>query len=205
MSARPPAPRDAAQQARDAAQQASDAELLRQHTAGDTEAFGELVARHQDRLWAVAMRTTGDREVAADCVQEAFIAAFRGAAGYRGEAAVTTWLHRITVNACLDRLRRDQRLRVVGDGFAGADEVTDPLDRHARSETALDVHAALAALPDPQRAALVLVDLHGMSVAEAASILDIPEGTVKSRCSRGREALARLLRLEPSREPRGAP
>ena len=83
-----------------------DRVLLAAHVAGDPEAFGTLFGRHRDRLWAVALRTTGDREEAADALQDALIAAFRRADSYRGDAAVTTWLHRIVVNACLDRLRR---------------------------------------------------------------------------------------------------
>ena len=82
-----------------------DAELLRRHVAGDDEAFGVLVRRHRDRLWAVALRTLGNPEDAADAVQDALINAFRRASSFRGDASVTTWLHRIVVNACLDRIR----------------------------------------------------------------------------------------------------
>ena len=85
-----------------------DRALLRAHVEGDPDAFGELFRRHRDRMWAVALRTTRNRELASDCVQDAFISAFRRAGSYRGDAAVTTWLHRIVVNACLDRLRRDK-------------------------------------------------------------------------------------------------
>ena len=85
---------------------ATDAELLAAHVAGDADAFGELFTRHRDRLWAVALRTSGSPEDAADALQEAMIAAFRRAGSFRGDAAVTTWLHRIVVNACLDQHRR---------------------------------------------------------------------------------------------------
>src|SRR3954452_11232311 len=83
-----------------------DRDLLRAHIDGDPEAFGVLFARHRDRLWAVALRTTSDPEDAADALQDAMIAAFRRADSFRGDSAVTTWLHRIVVNACLDRRRR---------------------------------------------------------------------------------------------------
>jgi RNA polymerase sigma-70 factor (ECF subfamily) len=171
-----------------------DRELMRLHVEGDPDAFGELFRRHRDRMWAVALRTTGNREVASDCVQDAFISAFRRAGSYRGDAAVTTWLHRIVVNACLDRLRRDRPTSELPEY-----ELADRHDDVGSAETRLDVREALARLPEGQRLALVLVDMHGLSVAEAAAVLDVAEGTVKSRCSRGREALAALLgpRAEP--------
>ncbi len=170
-----------------------DRALMARHVAGDGGvAFGELFRRHRDRMFAVAMRTTGNRELAADAVQEAFISAFRRAEAYRGEAAVTTWLHRIVVNACLDRLRRE-KVSVRRAGDLGELDLPDLHDRHASTETGLVVRAALAGLPEAQRTALVLVDMHGMPVAEAAVVLGVAEGTVKSRCFRGREALAALL------------
>jgi RNA polymerase sigma-70 factor (ECF subfamily) len=173
-----------------------DRRLLADHLAGDQDAFSALVRRHRDRLWAVALRTTGDREDAADALQDALISAFRGAAGYRGDAAVTTWLHRVVINACLDRLRRRQaRPWIPLDGR----EVPGRHDDHAATIARLDILAALARLPEPQRVALILVDLEDLPVAEAAAILEVPEGTVKSRCSRARTALAIMLReLDPA-------
>ena len=159
--------------------------------SGDAEAFGALFLRHKDRLWAVAVRTLGDAEEAADALQDAMISAFRQASGFRGDSAVTTWLHRIVVNACLDRLRR----RAARPAVTGLDErVMDVLapaalsggDEGASSDTALDVMAALRTLPPDQQAALVLVDMLGYPVADAAEVLGISVGTVKSRCARGR-------------------
>ncbi len=167
---------------------ADDAALLRAHVAGDRDAFAELVRRHRDRLWAVALRTLGDREDAADALQEALISAYRSAHRFRGESAVTTWLHRIVVNACLDRVRR----RTARPTVALADTEPAPV-APVDSDTALDVRAALARLPVEQRTALVLVDVQGYSVVEAAAILEVAEGTVKSRCARGRARLAALL------------
>jgi len=178
--------------------QPPDAELLRRHAGGDADAFGQLFLRHRDRLWAVALRTLADPEDAADALQDAMISAFRRADSFRGDSAVTTWLHRIVVNACLDRLRRKAARPATG----GTDERTlDSLahrraaaDPSSASDTTIDVMAALRTLPPDQQAALVLVDMLGYPVADAAEVLGISQGTVKSRCARGR---ARLLpRLE---------
>ena len=170
-----------------------DRELLSAHCAGDPDAFGELFRRHRDRMWAVALRTTADPEMAADAVQEAFIAAFRGAGSFRGEAAVTTWLHRIVVNACLDRLRRTKPVVPLPD--ADLRLLADTHDHHQSVDIRLDIRAALDQLPQTQRMALILVDMHGLSIAEAASIQNVAEGTIKSRCSRGRAAMVPLLGL----------
>ncbi|MEU9745012.1 RNA polymerase sigma factor SigM [Streptomyces niveus] len=176
----------------------NDQDLLARHVEGDPDAFGELVRRHRDRLWAVALRTLGDREEAADAVQDALVSAFRAAHTFRGQSAVTTWLHRITVNACLDRARK------------AASRKTSPVDDTERLEQLLEPHesaeapaqrqylhrqlvVALAKLPADQRAALVLVDMQGYPVAEAAQVLDVPVGTIKSRCARGRARLLPML------------
>lgn len=166
----------------------TDEALMRAHAAGDPVAFGELVRRHRDRLWAIALRTLGDRDEAADALQDALLSAYRSAGRFRGDAAVTTWLHRIVVNACLDRVRRRQARPTVP-----LPEVAEPAAPPTDSDTVLDVRTALARLPAEQRAALVLVDIQGYGVAEAAEILGVAEGTVKSRCARGRARLAVLL------------
>lgn len=180
----------------------SDAELLGAHVDGDPDAFGELFARHRDRLWAVALRTMGNPEDAADGLQDAMVAAFRRAGSYRGDAAVTTWLHRVVVNACLDRIRAEKVRRAGplpddvddrGTLVAAATADDEPDAAATRDERRSRVLAALAGLPAEQRAALVLVDMEGYSIAEAAAILDCAEGTVKSRCSRGRAKLAPVL------------
>lgn len=168
-----------------------DRELLAAHVAGDPTAFATLVERHRHRLWAVALRTTGDPHEAEDAVQDALMAAYRRADQYRGEAAVTTWLHRIVVNASLDRIRR----RSARPATTLPDDPAIPAERDhlAERELQLIVLDALARLPDDQRDAVLLVDLEGYSIEEAARALDCPEGTVKSRCSRGRKRLAEEL------------
>ncbi len=157
----------------------ADADLLAAHLAGDPAAFGVLFARHRDRLWAVALRTTGHPEDAADALQDALISAFRRADSFRGDAAVTTWLHRIVVNACLDRLRRrkvraadplpddleDHAARGALLGAAEAGVGSDPEASALAGERRTRVQAALDQLPPDQKAALVLVDLEGYPVA----------------------------------------
>jgi RNA polymerase sigma-70 factor (ECF subfamily) len=169
-----------------------DVELLKRHLDGDPDAFTEIFRRHRDQLWAVALRTTGDPEDAADAVQEALISAIRHAASFRGDAKVSTWLHRIVVNACLDRLRR----RAAHPTSPLPDDDHAPSiarDDYADRDTAADVHAALATLPAEQRAAIVLVDIEGYPVDEVAAMLEVPSGTIKSRCARGRAKLVPLL------------
>jgi RNA polymerase sigma-70 factor (ECF subfamily) len=161
----------------------------------------------------VALRTLHDPDDAADALQEAMISAFRRAAEFRGDAAVTTWLYRIVVNACLDQLRRRAaRPTVPADDEAALDALGQRQggaapDPAAASDTALDVEAALQLLPAGQRAALVLVDMLGYSVATAADVLGVSPGTVKSRCARGRARLlphlAHLREAGPPRDPPG--
>ncbi|MET8765426.1 RNA polymerase sigma factor SigM [Streptomyces sp. NPDC004658] len=189
-----------------------DRDLLARHVEGDPDAFGEIVRRHRDRLWAVALRTLGDREEAADAVQDALVSAYRAAHTFRGQSAVTTWLHRITVNACLDRARKAaSRKTAPVDDTERLEQLLEPYESASAPAERKDVHRqlleALGTLPPEQRAALVLVDMQGYPVAEAARILDVPTGTVKSRCARGRARLLPLLthlRPEGTPEPRSA-
>ncbi|MEU2052918.1 RNA polymerase sigma factor SigM [Streptomyces bungoensis] len=176
----------------------SDSELLARHVEGDPDAFGEIVRRHRDRLWAVALRTLGDREEAADAVQDALVSAYRAAHTFRGQSAVTTWLHRITVNACLDRARKAaSRKTAPVDDTERLEQLLEPHESASAPAERNDLHRqlleALGTLPQEQRAALVLVDMQGYPVAEAARILEVPTGTVKSRCARGRARLLPLL------------
>ena len=181
-----------------------DRALLEAHIGGDPAAFGELFTRHRNRLWAVALRTTGNPEDAADALQDALISAFKRAESFRGDSAVTTWLHRIVVNACLDRLRRtkvrladplpaDLEERASLNAVAGAAPADEPEAHILAAERRQRVLAALGELPADQSAALVLVDMEGYPVQEAARILEVPPGTIKSRCARGRARLAVLL------------
>jgi RNA polymerase sigma-70 factor (ECF subfamily) len=175
---------------------ASDAELVRRFLAGDAQAFGDLVHRHERRVYAVCLRILGNAEDAADATQDTLLSVVRKLDGFRGDAAFTTWLHRIALNVCYDHLRRAQRRPVREHG----EPVPDHADAVADERL---VAAALAEVPEDFRIAIVLADMQDLSYEEIAKVLDLPIGTVKSRVHRGRIALARALEGTPG-EPRAA-
>jgi RNA polymerase sigma-70 factor (ECF subfamily) len=181
-----------------------DAILLRRAREGDAAAFGGLVERHQTRVYAVCLRILADPDEARDASQEAFITAYRKLGQFRGDAAFTTWLHRIAVNACYDELRRAKRrprLHAVEPDDRAPEPGSpspDPADEVAGT---IDVVRALAEIPEDFRVVLVLADVEDMAYDEIARVLEVPVGTVKSRVHRGRIALARALAGEPGRAP----
>jgi RNA polymerase sigma-70 factor (ECF subfamily) len=181
----------------------SDEELVHRYLAGDASAFASLVERHQRRVFNVALRFLGREEDARDATQDAFLAALRKLPGFRGDAAFTTWLHRVTVNACYDVLRkqaREPRLHVVADD--SLPEPGPPTADHADEIAGTtDVARALRQVPPEFRLVLVLHDVQDVAVDDVARILDLPTGTVKSRLHRGRIALAKAMGLAERREP----
>jgi RNA polymerase sigma-70 factor, ECF subfamily len=171
-----------------APQERSDAELLAAHVAGDRYAFAELFHRHHRQLHRLACLSSRNPEDAADALQDAMLSAHRSASSFRHDAAVSSWLYRIVLNACLDRLRRAK-----AQPTAPLDDAYPVADRTGQVETAIVVHRALMRLPVEQRTAVVAVDMQGYSIAETAQILGVAEGTVKSRCARARARLAVAL------------
>lgn len=172
----------------------TDAELVDHFRGGDQEAFGVLMARHERRVYNIAYRMLGRTEDARDAAQDAFLSCFRHLGSFRGDAAFTTWLHRITVNACYDALRKRP------PDPSPWDEIPEPAparDHADQAVAAVDVQRGLAQVPIEFRGALILCDIQGMPYEEAARVLQVPTGTVKSRLHRGRVALARILRGEP--------
>lgn len=172
----------------------SDTDLLTAHVAGDRQAFGALFTRHWPRLYRLARARGSTPEDAEDVVQEAMLGALRAACNFRYDSAVSSWLYRIVVNACADRLRRN----AVRPATGPLDESHPIVDQHARMETSLVVRQAVLRLPPGQRAAVLAVDMHGYSVSDAARLLGVAEGTVKSRRARARGSLAVLLRPQAS-------
>jgi len=183
-----------------------DEDLVRRFRAGEPEAFTDLVRRHQHRVYSVCLRVLGDADAAADVAQDTFLTVLRKLDGFRGDAAFTTWLHRVAVNACYDELRRKRRrpmLHVVADD-GPEHEPGPPAPDHADEVAGTrDVAAALASIPEEFRVTLVLADVQDMAYDQISKVLDVPVGTVKSRVHRGRLALAEALGIDPGREPRG--
>ena len=171
----------------------SDVQLLDAHIAGDTDAFSALVRRHYDYLWRLAIRTSFNREDAAEALQDALISAYRKADSFRHACPVQGWLYRIVVNACLDKMR-SQRLRTHSELTPRLHEEISLRDHFYQDPAyAIIVAEALAELPTDQRDAVVVVDMLRCTVAEACHLLNARPGTIKSRCSRGRAKLSVLL------------
>lgn len=167
----------------------TDAQLLAAHVAGERFAFEELFIRYQRPLYRLARFTTHSPEDAGDALQDAMLSAHCAAATFRDGSSVSSWLHRIVLNACLDRLRR----RKAHPTTPLNDDDWPVRDATSQVDTAIVVERALMRLPVEQRAAVVAVDMQGFSIAETARMLGVAEGTVKSRCARARAKLARLL------------
>lgn len=177
----------------DAIDTRTDEQLLHAHLGGDPHAFSDLINRHLEYLWSVALRTSQNPEDAADALQDALFAAHRTAQDFRADAKVTSWLHRIVVNAGLDRIRRNRVRRTVPLPEWDVAAIADTTDDIAAVDLSVSIGRALHVLPEGQRAAIVAVDIEGYTVAEAATILGVAEGTIKSRCARGRLRLAQVL------------
>jgi RNA polymerase sigma-70 factor (ECF subfamily) len=175
----------------------SDEALVKAFTRGDVNAFEELMRRHEDRIFALAYRMTGNRSDALDGTQDAFTAAFRNAKKFKGNSAFSTWLYRIAINSCTDLLRRRQRqvpVEEVEDRGEAPREIDDLGLR-------MELEEALAQLSPDHREAVVMHDVGGYPYEDIAALTGVQLGTVKSRISRGRQKLAEILE---QRDPRGA-
>lgn len=170
-----------------------DRDLMARAATGDRAAFTQLMDRHEDMVFSVAMRMMRDREAAFDATQETFLTLFRKADRYSGESAVSTWLYRVATNTCLDMLRKQKRRRT--EALPEHHDEPDPAagEPFGAAEVRPDIEAALSSIPEDFRAAVVLSDIHGLSIAEIGDILGVPSGTVKSRVFRGRRLLAEKL------------
>lgn len=178
-------------------------ELIRRAGRGDAYAFEQLMTAQESRMYAVALRMCGNREDAQDCLQEAMLRVYRAISGFKGQSSFSTWVYRITMNSCLDELRRRKSRTATSldalleTGFAPSDESDTPEQNSLRSEQRRVLEKAIAGLPEDMRAAIVLRDIQGCSYDEIAQTLDANVGTIKSRISRGREKLRAVLSEQP--------
>ncbi|MBE0417405.1 MAG: RNA polymerase sigma factor [Coriobacteriia bacterium] len=168
-----------------------DSVLVAAAKNGDTAAFEALVRAHSGPVYAHALRFFGQTHAAEDVVQEVFIKVYRSIGSFDGTAAFSTWLYRITRNVCLDMLRSGRRRPVPVDLVNMS--FTAPDDPAAEAITTATVEHAMRALAPEDRDALSAIGLFGMSYAEAATALGVPEGTVKSRVFRARKMLSTAL------------
>ena len=176
-------------------------ELLTKAAKGSREAFGELVRRYEKKVLTLSNRLCGNPDDGADAAQEAFVSAWQGLPRFRGDANFSTWLYRLTSNACMDLLRRRQRR----DAHAGAslndeeapldipDAAPTPQELVERRELRQEVRDALQTLSPEHRQILILREIHQLSYEEIGQALSLDAGTVKSRIHRARESLRKIL------------
>lgn len=195
-----------------------DLGILQRVAAGDVESFGVLLERHEKKLQQLCFRLLGDAEAARDAVQEVFLKAFRNAAGFKPQAKVSTWLYRIAVNHCFNRLRRRKLLKFLSfgemtkPGEEGDELELDPPDASPDAETVLAARErwkatreAIDALPENQRSVLVLAKFEGLAYKEIAQVLEISEGAVESRLVRAMRTLqAAAAKSTPPAAEKGA-
>ena len=183
--------------------------LLRRAQNGDPEAFGQLMEPFEQLVWRVCWHYTGSREAAEDCGQEAMIRIWRNLGNYRGECALESWVYRIAANCCMDWLRKKKRDRSVSmepmrdQGFDPADEAPGTEEQVVAKDERRRLRDAIALLPDDQRETLILTQLEKVPYEEAAKLLGISEGTVKSRVNRAKVRLKEILSEDRELSPPG--
>ena len=181
----------------------NEQDLVKRARSGDERAFEQLMEAHESRMYAVSLRMCGNREDAQDCLQEAMLRIYKAMSSFKSQSSFATWAYRITMNTCLDELRR-RKVRtsasldaMLETGWAPSDETDTPEHHALRSEQRRALEKAITDLPDDMRAAIVLRDVQGFSYEDIARILETNAGTIKSRISRGREKLRDYLTAQP--------
>jgi len=178
-------------------QRQTDDELIGRVRKGETRLFAELVQRYQDQVYGMTLRfvrSTGDAE---DLAQEAFLRAYRGLEGFKGESRFSTWLYRITWNLCADWLRRNRRHKhaatTIDDAAGVPDGAASVEEGYLASEAKREVHEALDRLDEKYRSVLILLYYQKLSYDQIAAILDVPVKTVETRLYRARRLLREYL------------
>jgi len=181
-------------------------DLIQKARKGDQDAFGQLVLAHQNKVYTICVHMVSDREEAADLAQEAFLKAWRSLAGFQEESSFATWMYRLTTNVCLDFLRKQTRRQNIASAVSLDDEASgwsepadhsqDPQHHLEREERKQALARALRELPDHHRQILLMREVSGLSYQEIADALNADLGTIKSRISRAREQLRKILLRE---------
>ena len=189
----------------------TDEELVTLAAQGDTDAFNQLVVRWERSIHALAYRILGREEDARDVCQEAFLRAFRGLKGFKGQAKFSSWLYRIAVNLCRDWLRRERRRGVIqpSEGFEFNEQaIVDPISETVeelivRRDLGRAVSKVMATLPEDQRTVIVLKEYHGLTFREIADLMECPLSTAKTRLYQGLSMLRRQLEENGLNAPGG--
>ena len=180
-----------------------ESRLIQRAGEGDASAFNALMGMHERRMYAVALRMCGNPEDAQDCLQEAMLRVWRAISGFKAQSSFGTWVYRITMNTCLDELRRRKAKPaasldgMLDAGWSPVDGGESPEGHAMRREMRRTLQKCIGELPEDMRAAVVLRDIEGYSYEEIAGILDANVGTIKSRISRGRERLREKIGARP--------
>jgi len=181
----------------------NEEKLISRAAKGDASAFNELLTAHEKKMYAVCLRMCGNHEDAQDCLQESMLRVYRSISGFKGQSSFSTWLYRVTMNTCLDELRRRKSKPVTSldglleSGWSPSDDFDTPEHHAVASEKRAEIQKSISELPEDMRAAVVLRDIQGFSYDEIAQMLGINVGTIKSRISRGREKLREKFLAKP--------
>lgn len=176
--------------------------LVRLARKGDSDAFAQLVRLHEKRVYTLALRMAGNPSDAEEIAQEAFLAAWRGLPAFRMDSSFSTWVYRLTSNACIDFLRRGKKraadVPLCGDGwdFTLPDDAPGPYEAAERRELREAIRRGMEALSPEQRQILALREFQGLSYEEIGAVLELEQGTVKSRIARARLRLREVLTAE---------
>ena len=183
--------------------------LLRKAQRGDPEAFEQLITPLEQLIWRICWHYTGNRESAEDCGQETMIRIWRSLDSYRGDCALESWVYRIAANCCMDYLRKKKRDKSVSmepmqeQGFDPADPSPGTEEQVVAAEEKKRLREAITLLPEDQREALIMTQLEKVPYEEAARLLGVSEGTIKSRVNRAKARLKEILTGDRELSPPG--
>lgn len=181
----------------------NEEKLISRAAKGDASAFNELLGLHEKKMYAVCIRMCANQEDAQDCLQEAMLRIYRSISGFKGQSSFSTWIYRVTMNTCLDELRKKKNKQttsldgLLDTGWSPSDDYDTPEHHAIEDERKKAIRGAIAELPEDMRSVIVLRDIEGFSYDEIAVMLGINVGTIKSRISRGREKLREKIRKKP--------